>query len=227
MPLECPEKSSKRMVRAKGGRGSPAASGGRRRDHRRMRRSLSPRRVRGRNGQGYICAQLDGRRRRCRSLPGWRVSRALYFAGRTLPRKPAGCRAASRLGEMRWSSGATGGGGLCSEAVPRRGPGCRSRCTPFAPSSRRASRALSTTSAAYSRFCGAPRLFSTARVRETSRTIVGAATDPKVRAFLTAIAGWLRWQLAGDDTMKHLFVGPTCDLCTQRTLWTVQQKNLD
>lgn len=57
-------------------------------------------------------------------------------------------------------------------------------------------------------------------------TIGGQATDPKVKAFLTAIGGWLRWQLAGDETMKALFLGSKCGICTDATLWTVQQKNL-
>jgi hypothetical protein len=55
----------------------------------------------------------------------------------------------------------------------------------------------------------------------------GAATDPMMaKGFLAATAGWLRWQLMGDQTMKKLFVGSTCDLCSNTAVWTVQQKNL-
>ena len=53
------------------------------------------------------------------------------------------------------------------------------------------------------------------------------ATDPKMaKGFLAATAAWLRWQLAADTTMKKLFVGPSCDLCSDKAVWTVQQKNL-
>ncbi|HLK35544.1 MAG TPA: hypothetical protein VKU41_02245 [Polyangiaceae bacterium] len=59
-------------------------------------------------------------------------------------------------------------------------------------------------------------------------TITGtSATDPKLKAYLTATAGWLRWQLAADTTMKALFVpASTCTLCTQSSQWAVQEKNL-
>jgi hypothetical protein len=59
-------------------------------------------------------------------------------------------------------------------------------------------------------------------------TVCGnSATNPKLKAFLTATAGWLRWYLAGDQTMKTLFVpATTCTLCTQTSVWTVQEKNL-
>ena len=58
-------------------------------------------------------------------------------------------------------------------------------------------------------------------------TITGAATDPLMaKGFLAATAGWLRWQLAGDQTMKRRFVGSACDFCTDSAVWSVQQKNL-
>ena len=59
-------------------------------------------------------------------------------------------------------------------------------------------------------------------------TITGSlATDPKLKAFLTATAGWLRWQLAAAQTIKALFVpSSTCTLCTQMSVWTVQEKNI-
>jgi hypothetical protein len=54
-----------------------------------------------------------------------------------------------------------------------------------------------------------------------------AVTDPKMaKGFLAATAGWLRWQLAGDGTMKKRFVGPSCDFCADTAVWAVQQKNL-
>lgn len=59
-------------------------------------------------------------------------------------------------------------------------------------------------------------------------TVTGSsATDPKLKAFLTATAAWLRWQLAADQTMKAFFVpSATCTLCTQTSVWTVQEKDL-
>jgi hypothetical protein len=53
----------------------------------------------------------------------------------------------------------------------------------------------------------------------------GIGPDLK-KPFLAASAAWLRWQLAGDQTMKSLFVGANCGFCMQTTTWTVQQKNL-
>ena len=51
-------------------------------------------------------------------------------------------------------------------------------------------------------------------------------TDPLKKPFLAATVAWLRWQLAGDQTMKSLFVGSNCGYCQQTSTWTVQQKNL-
>jgi hypothetical protein len=51
-------------------------------------------------------------------------------------------------------------------------------------------------------------------------------TDPLKRPFLAATVAWLRWQLAGDLTMKPSFVGSSCGFCTQTSTWQVQQKNL-
>jgi hypothetical protein len=50
--------------------------------------------------------------------------------------------------------------------------------------------------------------------------------DPLKKQYLAAAAAWLRWQLAGDLTMKALFVGANCGFCLQTSTWTVQQKNL-
>ncbi|MGH7438946.1 MAG: hypothetical protein ACRENE_24935 [Polyangiaceae bacterium] len=52
------------------------------------------------------------------------------------------------------------------------------------------------------------------------------STDPLKRPFLAATVAWLRWQLAGDLTMKAMFVGSSCGFCTQTSTWQVQQKNL-
>jgi hypothetical protein len=42
-----------------------------------------------------------------------------------------------------------------------------------------------------------------------------------------AVAGWFRWQLAGDLVMKKMFVAPPdCGLCTRQD-WSVQTKNLN
>jgi hypothetical protein len=42
-----------------------------------------------------------------------------------------------------------------------------------------------------------------------------------------AVAGWFRWQLAGDLVMKKMFVAPPdCGLCTRQN-WSVQTKNLN
>jgi hypothetical protein len=62
-------------------------------------------------------------------------------------------------------------------------------------------------------------------------TITGSdpTADPKLRAFVTAITGWVLWQLAGNTKMKDLFLpAPTgCGLCKETTVWTVQgAKNL-
>jgi hypothetical protein len=44
---------------------------------------------------------------------------------------------------------------------------------------------------------------------------------------LGAMVGWLRWQLAGDQNAKKMFVGSACSLCGD-TAWSVKkQKNLN
>jgi hypothetical protein len=53
-----------------------------------------------------------------------------------------------------------------------------------------------------------------------------AAANPLTKHFLGATVAWLRWQLAGDETEKALFVGPNCGYCMQTMAWKVQQKNL-
>jgi pimeloyl-ACP methyl ester carboxylesterase len=41
-----------------------------------------------------------------------------------------------------------------------------------------------------------------------------------------ACAGWLRWRLLGDSSMKAMFAGPDCSLCKRRN-WVVKQRELD
>lgn len=50
--------------------------------------------------------------------------------------------------------------------------------------------------------------------------------DPLKKYYLAATVGWLRWQLAGDATMKSWFVGADCQFCSDTAAWKVQQKNL-
>jgi hypothetical protein len=52
-------------------------------------------------------------------------------------------------------------------------------------------------------------------------------SDAMKKAYLAANAAWLRWQLAGDQQMKALFVGPNCGFCMNTALWLVQQKDLN
>ena len=57
-------------------------------------------------------------------------------------------------------------------------------------------------------------------------TITGSdpTTDPKLKAFVTGITGWVLWQLAGNTKMKAFFLpAPTgCTLCKETTIWNVQ-----
>jgi len=53
------------------------------------------------------------------------------------------------------------------------------------------------------------------------------AGAPEIKqAYLAANAAWLRWQLAGDETMKAFFVGSDCTYCKDKATWLVQQKKL-
>lgn len=55
-----------------------------------------------------------------------------------------------------------------------------------------------------------------------SPTEIGDAT---LRSnFAAACVGWLRWQLAADETQKAMFLGDDCTLCKDAS-WTLQQKN--
>jgi hypothetical protein len=40
-----------------------------------------------------------------------------------------------------------------------------------------------------------------------------------------AVVGWLRWQLIGDMSMKNMFVGSDCELCTRKN-WSCKSKGL-
>jgi dienelactone hydrolase len=53
------------------------------------------------------------------------------------------------------------------------------------------------------------------------------ANNPLLKPYLAATAAWLRWQLAGDQVMKALFVGPDCGFCKDTSLWLVKQKDLN
>jgi hypothetical protein len=50
--------------------------------------------------------------------------------------------------------------------------------------------------------------------------------DPLKVHYLAASAAWLRWQLAGDQVMKKMFVGDDCGFCKDTGTWLVQQKDL-
>jgi hypothetical protein len=52
------------------------------------------------------------------------------------------------------------------------------------------------------------------------------ADDPKKLDYIGAMVGWLRWQLAGDDSYRSMFVGTDCTLCLSTSGWIVQQKDL-
>jgi hypothetical protein len=52
------------------------------------------------------------------------------------------------------------------------------------------------------------------------------ADDPLRLKMIGAVIGWLRWQLAGDESRKRMFVGSDCELCEPGSGWTIEQKNL-
>jgi hypothetical protein len=54
----------------------------------------------------------------------------------------------------------------------------------------------------------------------------GSAADPLKVHYLAASVAWLRWQLAGDQTMKAMFVGDDCGFCKDTATWQVRQKDL-
>lgn len=52
--------------------------------------------------------------------------------------------------------------------------------------------------------------------------------DATIRAHqFGAMVGWLRWQLAADDSTKAMFVGDSCRLCKDAAWSSVKQKSLD
>ncbi|HKP62397.1 MAG TPA: hypothetical protein VJV78_36940 [Polyangiales bacterium] len=50
--------------------------------------------------------------------------------------------------------------------------------------------------------------------------------SPLKAHYLASTVAWLRYQLAGDQVMKALFVGPDCGYCKQTMVWEVKQKDL-
>lgn len=59
---------------------------------------------------------------------------------------------------------------------------------------------------------------------------IGCGTDYEDEPrnhFYKAIVGWLRWQLAGEQEFKSMFVGNDCELCGPDTRYVVMQKNLE
>lgn len=50
-------------------------------------------------------------------------------------------------------------------------------------------------------------------------------TSPFMERIRVVVTGWLRWQLMNDQTLKPMFVGDGCEVCSDPN-WTVQQKNL-
>lgn len=53
-----------------------------------------------------------------------------------------------------------------------------------------------------------------------------AADDPHKLLFIKAMIGWLRWQLANDQSLKKMFVGDDCELCAADSGYMVKQKGL-
>lgn len=53
-----------------------------------------------------------------------------------------------------------------------------------------------------------------------------SAEDPFKKYYLAATVAWLRWQLAGDQSLKPWFVGADCRFCMDTAAWKIQQKNL-
>jgi hypothetical protein len=53
-----------------------------------------------------------------------------------------------------------------------------------------------------------------------------ASANPLAKYYLASSAAWLRWQLADDQQMKALFVGPDCGFCQDKAVWLVAQKDL-
>jgi hypothetical protein len=52
------------------------------------------------------------------------------------------------------------------------------------------------------------------------------ADDALKVQYLSVSVAWLRWQLAGDQVMKAMFVGQDCGYCKQSMIWKVQQRDL-
>jgi len=54
-----------------------------------------------------------------------------------------------------------------------------------------------------------------------------APDDPHKLLFIKAMVGWLRWQLADDQSLKNMFVGDDCELCAPGSGYIVKQKDLN
>jgi len=62
---------------------------------------------------------------------------------------------------------------------------------------------------------------------EATMGVGTVADDPRKLLFIKAMVGWLRWQLADDQSLKDMFVGPDCGLCGPDSGYIVQQKDLN
>lgn len=52
---------------------------------------------------------------------------------------------------------------------------------------------------------------------------IGSIKDP----FMIAVTGWMRLHLMGDSSLRKMFYGASCDLCTNTKVWKIQQKTMD
>jgi hypothetical protein len=54
-----------------------------------------------------------------------------------------------------------------------------------------------------------------------------APDDPHKLLMIKAMLGWLRWQLADDQSLEQMFVGSDCELCAAASGYIVKQKDLN
>jgi hypothetical protein len=52
---------------------------------------------------------------------------------------------------------------------------------------------------------------------------IGSIRDP----FMIAVTAWMRLHLMGDTAHRTMFYGANCTLCTNASVWQVQQKGMD
>lgn len=62
---------------------------------------------------------------------------------------------------------------------------------------------------------------------EVTAGVSTAADDPHKLLFIKATVGWLRWQLAYDQSLAKMFVGADCTLCAAGSGYAVKQKDLN